>query len=109
MIIKTLAAAALAVTALISAPTAQADEAGYIRDLRNNGWTIKNPAPIISVGYAICEDLNYISGERAAEIIYTNTSIEVTPTPDDARLWVLIAVAELCPWHYHGTGGSQVA
>jgi hypothetical protein len=109
MIAKTfLATAALAAGSVLIAPAAHADEKGYIRDLRNNGWVISNPVNVLRVGYAICDQLNHNNGEEVAEVLYTNTPTSVTPTPDDARLWVLIAVAELCPWHYHGTGGGQV-
>lgn len=110
MIAKTLAASGVLAAASVGlAPVAQADEAGYVRDLRNNGWVITNPVSAIGVGYAICEQLNYSNGEEVAEVIYTNTPTSVTPTPDDARIWVIIAVAELCPWHYHGADESQVA
>lgn len=83
--------------ALLSAPTADADAAGFLTRLQSLGWyDDRGSGHLVANGYLVCQMLGRgLNGVQVARDLYLNTDASVTE--NDAAQFVIISVEELCP------------
>ena len=98
--------AVLAATVLGS-PPANADELGYLQLLNMRGHVVNDTASAIAMGWSICDQLNYETGDVVAARLFATTSWTQTRNYVDAAEIMVSAVEGLCPWHDHR--GGQLA
>lgn len=94
------AAGALLASAALghSAPPASATPMSYLQALNDNGITVTDTTKALTMGYAVCANLNRFNGADVARSLYLNTDVA---TPAMATAIVVIAVEQLCPQHDH--------
>ena len=90
--------------ALIHAPSAHADPAGFLAGGQARGFYHSDgPSGLLRMGYAVCDYLSYpgATGTDAARIIYINTGWDVDRT--EAAQFVIVSVGQLCPEYLPGS------
>lgn len=88
--------AALAAAALLSAPSAAADEQSYLANLSAHGiFTFINPDGLIATGNAICDDLR--RGVSIPDEIAKFQAMHYQAKPAGAAAMVNAAHDDLCP------------
>lgn len=100
------AATGAAIAALTAAP-AKADSASFLAVVHAMGWySSAGDADLLDAGYAACSLLSIPGndGNDVAAAIYRNTGWDVDI--DDARLFVIAAVENLCP-EFDNRGQTQ--
>lgn len=92
--------AAIAATVAAS-PPANADELTYLQLLNMRGHVVNDTAAVIAMGWSICDQLDYETGDVVAARLFATTSWTQTRNHGDAAEIVVSAVEGLCPWHDH--------
>lgn len=99
--IKSTTAALFTAIAVANAPAAQASpETDFLDGLNDHGIYVYDASTAVDTGWAICGALNNNNGAVVAEAFYRITGMDV-PDRATAAVWVVEAVAHLCPWQYH--------
>lgn len=99
---RTLGVIGVAATLLgVTAAPAQATPLGYLQALNRIGLVVYDANQAVRYGEAICNELNYATGDVVAADVYTSTTWADVPNVAVAAAMVFAAVENLCPWHDH--------
>ncbi|MCV7237142.1 DUF732 domain-containing protein [Mycolicibacterium celeriflavum] len=79
------------------APAVKADAMSYLQSLNNHGMSVYDTSDALRNGYWVCNELNYNTGDVVAERLYYRYA---SMTVAEAATILMVAVWELCPWHY---------
>ena len=90
-----------------TAPAAQADRDEYLNILRGFGFTINDTASTLSLGYRVCNRLEYSDPAAVTRWVFVSTPWGQTNNYEDAAEVVVAAIMGLCPWHAPGNGGVR--
>lgn len=89
----------LLAAALFTAPSAQADDMGFLNALNASGIVVYDTQLAVTTGYRICNSLAVMNGQDVINDMVN--SPDINGDSDLALAWLQAAGWNLCPWMYH--------
>lgn len=81
--------------------SAHADDVSFLRTMAADGFTDgAGGSHLLHNGYAVCDALNYANGEVVAHQVWLSPKTDFS-SEQVAKMFVVDAVTELCPWQDH--------